>query len=198
LAAVARYANLVDEDMILRSGAMGLLFFDAGRRLATLSEKGDPLEAIAPLVPWESFRTDIEAVVLTPEEAKKSRAGGKPLDAIVLFRMLALQALYNLSDEVSDVAVDDLSVDLACAHAGCTIVVILGHARVRVIEQSAGEVGRIATVHCRGRSCRSTEQVGRDIDAYGFESDPGDQCTEVVSAHWSAGLGRDPEGVGLP
>ena len=39
------------------------------------------------------------AVVLTPEEAKKSKAGRKPLDALVLFRMLVLQALYNLSDE---------------------------------------------------------------------------------------------------
>jgi len=55
---------------------MGQLgFFDAERRLAALSEKGDPLEAIAALVPWESLRADIEAVVLTPEEAKKSKAG---------------------------------------------------------------------------------------------------------------------------
>jgi hypothetical protein len=35
----------------------------------------------------------------TPEEAKKSKAGRKPLDTLVLFRMLVLQALYNLSDE---------------------------------------------------------------------------------------------------
>jgi hypothetical protein len=48
--------------------------------------------------PSESFRAEIEAVVLTPEEAKKSKAGRKPLDALVLFRMLVLQALYNLSD----------------------------------------------------------------------------------------------------
>jgi transposase, IS5 family len=108
LAAVARYANLVGENVILRSGAMGQLgFFDAERRLLALSEKGDPLEAIAALVPWESFRTDIEAVVLTPEEAKKSRAGRKPLDAIVLFRMLVLQALYNLSDEQIEYQVRD-------------------------------------------------------------------------------------------
>ena len=45
---------------------MGQLgFFDADRRLAALSEKGDPLEAITALVPWESFRADIEAVVNT-------------------------------------------------------------------------------------------------------------------------------------
>ena len=68
MAAAPSCANLVREDVILRSGAMGQLgFFDADRRLAALSEKGDPLEAIAG-VPWESFRADIEAVVLTAEE----------------------------------------------------------------------------------------------------------------------------------
>ena len=77
---------------------MGQLgFFDADRRLAALSEKGDPLEAITAL-PSESFRAEIEAVVLTPDEAKKSRAGRKPFDAIMMFRMLVLQSLYNLSD----------------------------------------------------------------------------------------------------
>jgi hypothetical protein len=96
LAAARRYANLISKDMIPRSEAMGQLgFFDADRRLAALSEKGDPLEAIASLVPWESFRADIEAVVLTPEEAKKSKAGRRRLDALVLFRMVVLQALYN-------------------------------------------------------------------------------------------------------
>ena len=87
---------------------MGQLgFFDADRRLAALSEKGDPLEAIASLVLWESFRADIEAVVLTPEEAKKSNAGRRPLEALVLFRMLVLQALYNLSDEQIEYQVRD-------------------------------------------------------------------------------------------
>src|SRR6476661_1787518 len=83
----------------LAERAMGELgFFDADRRLAALSEKGDPLEAITALVPWESFRAEIEAVVLTPDEAKKSKAGRKPFDAIMMFRMLVLQSLYNLSD----------------------------------------------------------------------------------------------------
>ncbi len=68
---------------------MGQLgFFDMDKRLAALSAKGDPLEAIDRLVPWETFRADIEAVVLTPEEMRKSSAGRKPLDAIVMFRML--------------------------------------------------------------------------------------------------------------
>lgn len=68
---------------------MGQLgFFDADRRLAALSAKGDPLEAIGGLVPWESFR-------------------GMPIDAIVMFRMLELQSLYNLSDEQVEFQVRD-------------------------------------------------------------------------------------------
>src|ERR1700704_5220231 len=86
-------------------GQIGL--FDADKRLAGLSAKGDPLEAIDRLVPWESFRVDIEAVVLTPDEMRKSSAGRKPLDAIVMFRMLVLQALNNLSDEQVEYQVGD-------------------------------------------------------------------------------------------
>jgi hypothetical protein len=68
---------------------MGQLgFFDADKRLEALSARGDPLEAIDLLVPWESFRAEIEAVVLTPDELKKSSAGRKPFDAILMFRML--------------------------------------------------------------------------------------------------------------
>jgi len=87
---------------------MGQLgFFDTEKRLAALSAKGDPLETIDRLVPWESFRADIEAVVCTPDNDKKSNAGRKPLDAIVMFRMLVLQALHNLSDEQTEYQVRD-------------------------------------------------------------------------------------------
>ena len=56
-------------------------FFDSNKRLDALSAKGDPLVAIAALVPWESFRATIEAVVLPPAAERKSRAGRKPIDA---------------------------------------------------------------------------------------------------------------------
>ena len=87
---------------------MGQLgFFDADKRLEALSAKGDPLEVIDRLVPWESFRAEIEAVVLTPDELKKSSAGRKPFDAILMFRMLVLQALNNLSGEQVEYQVRD-------------------------------------------------------------------------------------------
>jgi IS5 family transposase len=82
-------------------------FFDSDNRLEALSAKGDPLEAIAALVRWESFRADIEAAVLTPEASKTSKAGRKPIDAIVMFRMLVLQSLYNLSDDQAEYQVRD-------------------------------------------------------------------------------------------
>ena len=87
---------------------MGQLgFFDADKRLEALSAKGDPLEAIDRLVPWESFRAEVEAVVLTADELKKSSAGRKPFDALLMFRMLVLQALNNLSDEQVEYQVRD-------------------------------------------------------------------------------------------
>jgi len=39
--------------------------FDVGKRLAAISAKGDPLEMIDRVVPFESFRAEIEAAVLT-------------------------------------------------------------------------------------------------------------------------------------
>ncbi len=63
-----------------------LTFFDADKRLAALSKQGDPLEVIARLVPWEEFRAEIEAVVLTAEIDKKSTAGRKSIDALVVAR----------------------------------------------------------------------------------------------------------------
>jgi IS5 family transposase len=84
-----------------------LSFLDAANRLAALSKQGDPLEAIARLVPWEEFRAEIEAVVLTADGDKKSSAGRKPIDALIMFRMLVLQSLYNLSDEQAEYQVRD-------------------------------------------------------------------------------------------
>jgi transposase, IS5 family len=42
------------------------------------------------VVPFESFRAEIEAATLTPASEKKSNAGRKPIDVIVMFRMLVL------------------------------------------------------------------------------------------------------------
>ncbi len=82
-------------------------FFDLDKRLIALSEKGDPLEVIEAVVPWESFRAEIEAAVCTNRTGRKSNAGRKAYDAILKFKMLILASLYNLSDEQLEYQVRD-------------------------------------------------------------------------------------------
>jgi len=69
-------------------------FFDADKRLSVLSAKGDPLVSISTLVPWEMFRGDIEAVVLTADGSRKGNAGRKPIDALVLFAGVAVSVQF--------------------------------------------------------------------------------------------------------
>jgi len=54
--------NLICDNTIRGGvGTMGQFgFFDADRRLAAITAKGDPLEMIARVVPFESFRAEIE------------------------------------------------------------------------------------------------------------------------------------------
>ena len=82
-------------------------FFDVERRLEAISALGDPLETIKKIVPWEDFRTDIEAVTETKPEERKSNAGRKPYDAILKFKIVVLQSLYNLSDEQTEFMIRD-------------------------------------------------------------------------------------------
>ncbi len=78
-------------------GQMG--FFDIGKRYAGLDAKNDPLVKIDEVVPWETFRPRLEAVWRLPPEERKSAAGRKPWDAVVVFKAIVLCALYNLSDD---------------------------------------------------------------------------------------------------
>src|SRR4030088_3370422 len=70
-------------------------FFDLERRLAAISSKGDPLEAIKKIVRWEDFRADIEAMTETEPEERKSNAGRKPYDVLLKFKIVVLQSLHN-------------------------------------------------------------------------------------------------------
>ena len=75
------------------------LFFDIANRYAGLDAKNDPLVKIDEVVPWEDFRPRLEAAWRKPAEDRKSPAGRKPWDALVMFKAIVLCALYNLSDD---------------------------------------------------------------------------------------------------
>jgi transposase, IS5 family len=66
--------------MIGRAGnAVGQLgFYDLDKRLEAISGKGDPLEPLNIIVPFESFRAEIEAVIRLAPEERKSNAGRRP------------------------------------------------------------------------------------------------------------------------
>ena len=74
-------------------------FFDVENRYAVLDAKHDPLVKINAVVPWEAFRSRLENGWRQPPDKRKSNAGCKPWDAIVMFKAILLCALYNLSDD---------------------------------------------------------------------------------------------------
>jgi IS5 family transposase len=82
-------------------------FFDLSDRYASLDAKNDPLAEINEIVPWEEFRLLLEQVWRKPESERKSRAGRKPMDAVLMFKTLVLGALYNLSDDQVEYQVRD-------------------------------------------------------------------------------------------
>jgi len=82
-------------------------FYDLDKRLEAISAKGDPLEALIAIIPFESFRAEIEAVVRLAPEDRKSNAGRKPFDAVMMFKVLVLQTLYNLADEQVEYQIRD-------------------------------------------------------------------------------------------
>ena len=75
-------------------------FFDANERLAKLTLLGDPLVELDKMIDWEAFRGDIESArEKALKHARKSAAGAKPIDAVLMFKVMVLQHLNNLSDD---------------------------------------------------------------------------------------------------
>lgn len=76
---------------------MGQLgFFDLDDRKAKLTEMGDPLVGLNAQIDWEAFRADLGRM---HEKPRKSKAGAKPIDVVLMFKVLVLQQLHNLSDD---------------------------------------------------------------------------------------------------
>ncbi len=78
-------------------GQMG--FFDIANRYAGLDAKNDPLARIDEVVPWAALGPRLETVWRKPAGERKSPAGRKPWDAVVMFKTIVLCELYNLSDD---------------------------------------------------------------------------------------------------
>jgi IS5 family transposase len=79
-------------------------FFDIQERLKKISERGDPLEALARTVDFEDFRSLLEKAV---PRADRSRGGRPPFNAVLMFKILILKSMYGLSYEQTEFFIGD-------------------------------------------------------------------------------------------
>jgi IS5 family transposase len=71
-------------------------FFDIAERAEKLTRMGDPLVGLNERIDWEAFRPVLCRV---HEKERKSNAGAKPIDVVLMFKVQVLQQLHNLSDD---------------------------------------------------------------------------------------------------
>ena len=74
-------------------------FWDFEEQLARLTKGGDPLVKLAAVVDFEPFRYRLEKALKRSDGAK---GGRPPYDPVLMFKVLVLQALYNLSDDQAE------------------------------------------------------------------------------------------------
>lgn len=70
--------------------------FEEELSLEALSAMGNPLEQVSALVDFELFRPSLEKALLC--EQRKSPAGRKPIDVVLMFKVIFLQRYYGLGD----------------------------------------------------------------------------------------------------
>ena len=71
--------------------------FDEEFSIEKLSSIGNPLETISQVIDFEMFRSTLESKLLNTN--KKSNAGAKPYDVLLMFKIMILQRYYGLGDK---------------------------------------------------------------------------------------------------
>ena len=79
-------------------------FFDEENRMVKISKIGDPLEVLNAIINWEMFRDILSKHIVY----KESNKGGRPpFDQVMMFKILVLERLYNLSDDQAEFQIND-------------------------------------------------------------------------------------------
>jgi IS5 family transposase len=79
-------------------------FWDYEARSNKLSHKKPLLGKLNQLIPWHDFQPILETVY---QQNRKSNAGRKPLNVVLMFKLLVLQQIYNISDDELEFQVND-------------------------------------------------------------------------------------------
>ena len=79
-------------------------FWEEENRLKKLMQKKSILDRLAKTVPWEDFRPLLESIF---EKERKSPAGRKRIDVLIIFKMLVVQQVFNFSGENLEYGVNE-------------------------------------------------------------------------------------------
>ncbi len=79
-------------------------FWDEQERVSKLKNKKPVLTCLSESIPWEAFCPLLDKGY---SQERKSNAGRKRIDLLILFKMLVLQQLFNLSDDDVEFQVND-------------------------------------------------------------------------------------------
>ena len=80
-----------------------LSFFDEENRMAKISKLGDPLERLDKVIDWKKF-----VPLLNKAMKKEKKERGRPhYPYLMMFKILIVQRLYNLSDEQMEFQLND-------------------------------------------------------------------------------------------
>jgi len=79
-------------------------FFDESDRLNKLSELGDSLERLNKHIEWEDFRGLLKRAL---KKDAQGPGGRPPYDYVMMFKILILQKIYNISDDQTEFQIND-------------------------------------------------------------------------------------------
>lgn len=79
-------------------------FWDEQERREKLNQKKPILKWLNENINWQDFRPLLETIY---DKERKSNAGRKPIDVMIMFKMLILQQMYAISDDELEFQVND-------------------------------------------------------------------------------------------
>ena len=88
----------------MEASEMQIGFWDESLRLEKLSQLGDSLERLNKAINWEIFRPSLNKVF---KKEAKGAGGRPPFDYVLMFKILVLQRIYNLSDDQAEYQIND-------------------------------------------------------------------------------------------
>ena len=140
-------------------------FWDFSERHQKLATQKGFLIALDDLVPWEVFQPTLEQV---HDKPRKSNAGRKPIDVIVMFKLLVLQQMYNISDDELEYQVNDRLSFMRFLHLGLEDRVP-DSKTVWLFKERLRQAGLIEALF---------EQFGSYLTEAGYQA----QCGQIVDA----------------